>query len=351
MSGSEADAPAQRSEGEPMIKSTLQALLFLVVALISFGASFPVLAQDFKGEGGKVRILSFPTGNDYPFRTITKLGLDKKYGFELENVAVQPGGAAVTALRAGAAEGGLMNWLEVARVRANGDQITAVLPFIKMPNVWIAPKSSTAKDLPGLKGLKVGTYNRFTPEWVLYLAVAKSKYGYDPRSESTVQEAGPGLLRGLLDQKQLDSAFIFYNLAMPMVATGEYKILFTSRDLLEGLNIPTTIMLTSVAFREDYIRTHPKNVRAFVLAYQEAVQYLRKNDEIWKELLATQSITDPKVVDLMRDWSRDVTLEKFSDDPMLETKKLFDTLYAAGGKEATGIDQLPAGIFNTEISK
>ncbi len=35
-----------------MIKSTLQALLFLVVALISFGASFPVLAQDFKGEGG-----------------------------------------------------------------------------------------------------------------------------------------------------------------------------------------------------------------------------------------------------------------------------------------------------------
>ncbi len=277
-----------------MIKSTLQALLFLVVALISFGASFPVLAQDFKGEGGKVRILSFPTGNDYPFRTITKLGLDKKYGFELENVAVQPGGAAVTALRAGAAEGGLMNWLEVARVRANGDQITAVLPFIKMPNVWIAPKSSTAKDLPGLKGLKVGTYNRFTPEWVLYLAVAKSKYGYDPRSESTVQEAGPGLLRGLLDQKQLDSAFIFYNLAMPMVAT---------------------------------------------------------NDEIWKELLATQSITDPKVVDLMRDWSRDVTLEKFSDDPMLETKKLFDTLYAAGGKEATGIDQLPAGIFNTEISK
>ncbi len=334
-----------------MVKSTLQALLFLVASLISVGVSSPVLAQDFKGEGGKVRILSFPTGNDYPFWAISKLGLDKKYGFELENVAVQPGGAAVTALRAGAAEGGLMNWLEVARVRANGDEITAVLPFIKMPNVWIVPKNSPAKDLAGLKGLKVGTYNRFTPEWVLYLAVAKSKYGYDPRSDSTVQEAGPGLLRGLLDQKQLDSAFIFYNLALPMVATGEYKILFTSRDLLETLNIPATIMLTSVAFREDYIRSHPKNVKAFVLAYQEAVRYLRKHDEIWDEMLARQSITDPKVVDLMRDWSRDVTLEKFSNDPMSETKKIFDILYAAGGKEATGIDQLPAGVFNTEIAK
>ena len=52
--------------------------------------------SEFKGEGGKVRVASFPGGNDYPFWAIAKLGLDRKYGFELENVSVQPGGAALT---------------------------------------------------------------------------------------------------------------------------------------------------------------------------------------------------------------------------------------------------------------
>jgi len=313
-------------------------------------ASQAAAQADFKGEGGKVRVASFPGGNEYPFWAIAKLGLDRKYGFELENVSVQPGGAALTAFRAGAVEGGLMNWLELARVRAAGEEIAAIVPFLEMPNVWVVPKNSPAKTIADLKGMKVGTYNRFSPEWVLYLATAKAKFGYDPRTETTVQEAGPGLLRGLMDQKQLDATFIFYNLAMPMVASGEYRILFNSKDLLKLQGMPSSTMLTSVAFREVYSRSNPKNVRAFAMAYREAVEYLRTNDPIWVECLARQNITDASVVSLMRDYSRDVTMSRFSADPMAETKQLFDVLYAAGGKEAMGIDTLPTGIFNTTLA-
>ena len=169
--------------------------------------------------------------------------------------------------------------------------------------------------------------------------------------DSTVQEAGPGLLRGLLDQKQIEAGFIFYNLAMPMVASGEYRPLFSSRELLERVDLPKATMLTSVAFRDEYIKSNPKNVKAFVLAYQEAVEYMRKNDDIWGEMLGRQSITDPAVVKLMRDWTREVTMDQFSADPMADTKKLFDKLYAVGGKEALGIDALPEGIFNTSAGK
>ncbi|WP_422033939.1 ABC transporter substrate-binding protein [Reyranella sp.] len=307
-------------------------------------------AQDFKGEGGKVRVASFPGGNDYPFWAIAKLGLDRKYGFELENVSVQPGGAALTAFRSGAVEGGLMNWLELARVRTAGEEIAAIVPFLEMPNVWVVPRNSPAKTVADLKGRKVGTYNRFSPEWVLYLSTAKSKFGYDPRTESTIQEAGPGLLRGLMDQKQIDATFIFYNLAMPMVASGEYRILFNSKDLLKLAGMPTSTMLTSVAFREAYGRSNPKNVRAFAMAYRDAVEYLRANDPIWVECLARQNIIDAAVVPLMRDYSRDVTMARFSADPMGETRQLFELLYATGGKEAMGVDALPTGIFNTSFS-
>jgi ABC-type nitrate/sulfonate/bicarbonate transport system substrate-binding protein len=334
-----------------MLKRTIQAIALSATLVAAFAHS-PLWAQAaFQGEGGKVRVLSFASGNDYPFRVIAKMGFDKKHGFELENVPIQPGGAVMTAFRSGATEGGLMNWLEAARARTNGDQVSAVVPFLEMPNVWVVPKESSAKDVAGLKGKKVGTYNRFSPEWVLYLAAARAKAGYDPKTDSTIQEAGPGLLRGLLDQKQIEAAFIFYNLALPMVATGEYRVLFTSRDLLQSMGIPKETMLTSVAFRDDYIKSNPKNVKAFVLAYKEAVAYLNKNDDIWVEVLAPQGITDPAVVKLMRDFSREVTMDRFSANPMAETKSLFDALYAVGGKEATGIDALPEGIFNTSVSK
>jgi NitT/TauT family transport system substrate-binding protein len=335
-----------------MLKRTIRSLVLSTALLAAFVPQSPLWAQAaFQGEGGKVRVLSFPSGNDYPFWAIAKLGLDKKYGFEIDNVPIQPGGAVMTAFRSGATEGGLMNWLEIARARSAGEEVSAVVPFLEMPNVWVVPKDSSAKDIAGLKGKKVGTYNRFTPEWVLYLATARAKAGYDPKVDSTIQEAGPGLLRGLLDQKQIEASFIFYNLALPMVASGDYRLLFTSRDLLQSMGIPRGTMLTSVAFRDSYIKSNPKNVKAFALAYRDAVQYLRKNDDIWVEMLARQGVTDPAVIKLMRDWSRDVTMENFSTDPMAETKSLFDALYAVGGKEATGIDTLPAGIFNTSISK
>lgn len=333
-----------------MLMRSLRAIS-LSVALLA-GALSPGVAQTaFQGEGGKVRVLSFPSGNDYPFWLIAKLGLDKKHGFELENIAIQPGGAVMTAFRSGATEGGLMNWLEVARARTNGDQVSAVVPFLEMPNVWVVPKNSPAKDMAGLKGMKIGTYNRFSPEWILFLATARDKAGYDPKVDSTVQEAGPGLLRGLLDQKQIEAGFIFYNLAMPMVASGEYRLLFSSRELLERGGLPKATMLTSVAFRDEYIKSNPKNVKAFVVAYQEAVDYMRKNDDIWGEMLGRQSINDPAVVKLMRDWTREVTMDQFSADPMADTKKLFDKLYAVGGKEALGIDTLPEGIFNISVGK
>lgn len=325
--------------------------IFAILAGLSASPLAAHAQANFKGEGGKMRVYSFPSGNDYPFWTISKLGLDKKYGFELENVPGQPGGAVATAFRSAAVDGGLLNWLELSRMRAVGDQVTAVTPFLQMPNMLIAPKDSPIKTVADLKGKVVGTYFRFAPEWLLVVASAKAKAGFDPRTDSTVQEAGPGLLRGLLDQKQLQAAFIFYNLALPMIATGEYRLVTASRDLLPDVGLSKDILLSTVAFRQEYIKANPKNVRAFVLAYQEAVKYLAANDDIWIEMLARQDIKDPKIVTLMRDWSRATTLEKFSPTVQQDTQKIFDVLYGIGGKEALGIDKIPDGIIDLSFSQ
>src|SRR5258705_11419205 len=93
-----------------MLKRIFQIVAFTTAAFTVAVPQATVQAQaPFQGEGGKVRVLSFPSGNDYPFWAVTKLGLDKKYGFELEHVRTQPGGAVATAFRSGAVDGGSMN--------------------------------------------------------------------------------------------------------------------------------------------------------------------------------------------------------------------------------------------------
>ena len=336
-----------------MLKNAMRVaacILSLGVAMSFSGPASSQAPAPFQGEGGKVRIVQFPTGNIYPFWVIQMLGLDKKYGFDLEIIPVQPGGAVATAFRSGATDGGSLNWLEIARMRSAGDKVVGVTPFLQNPNVFVAAKNSGINDVKDFKGKVVGTYYRFSPEWLLFVATAK-KQGFDPRTDSTMHEAGPGLLRGLLDQKQLQAAFIFYNLAFPMITSGEYKLAFASRDLLPAVGLRKDVMLSTTSFREDYIKTNPKNVRAYVLAYQEAVRHLEKNDKIWFELLARQDIRDPKIVEMMRDWSRTVTLERFSDTVNEDTQKLFDIVYSVGGKEAMGIDKLPPGMFDTSFSK
>lgn len=330
---------------KPKLRLVLDAFVLGLLLL-----AVPALAQ-VKGDGSKLRILTFPSGNDYPAFAIARLKLDKKYGFDAEIVPGQPGPPAMTAFRSAAVDAGNMNWLELARLRSMGENVTGITPFLQWPNLIVVPANSPVKDIADLKGKKVGTHNRLAPEWLLFVATARAKFGFDPRTDSKVHEAGPGLLRGLLDRNELDGSLMFYNLGFPIVATGQARVLSSTRDLLKPLGLPTEIMLSTWAFRDDYVRQHPANVRAFVAAYQEAVQYLRKNDDIWIEALARQDIKDPKVVALMRDWSRAVTLERFSATPMEDVRKMFDVLYAIGGKEALGVDKLPDGIIDQSFYK
>jgi NitT/TauT family transport system substrate-binding protein len=334
-----------------VLKRSLPALT-LTAALVMAATPFSgPRADSDKGDGGVVRILTFPSGNDYPVWAISKLGLDKKYGFEEQMVPTTPGGATLTAFRSGAVDGGNLNWLELARLRTNHDAITGVTPFLQLPNLYVVPADSPIKTIDDLKGKKIGTHSRFAPEWIVYIANAKATAHYDPREAAEIHEAGPGLLLGLLDQKQIDASLLFYNLGMPAIATGRYRVLFASRDLLPGVGLRKDATLSTWAFRDDYIKSHAANVRAFVRAYQEAVGYLQSHDDIWPEMLARQDIHDPKVIELMRDWSRTVTLTKFPEGVNDDTRKMFDVFYSIGGKEALGIDNLPGDIFDLSYTK
>ena len=83
-----------------------------------------------------------------------------------------------------------MNWLEIARSAHRGEPVTAVTPFLEMPNMWVVPKNSPTKDIADLKGKDVGTYIRFAPKWLLFVRDGEREGWL--RSEDGQHRAGRG---------------------------------------------------------------------------------------------------------------------------------------------------------------
>ena len=77
------------------------------------------VANDIKGDGGKVRLLyNEPGTNSFPPFVIKKFALDKKYGFELQPIPVSTSQATANALQAGGGDVGILDWITLARMQS-----------------------------------------------------------------------------------------------------------------------------------------------------------------------------------------------------------------------------------------
>jgi hypothetical protein len=110
--------------------SIVKAVTLIVIGVLLVVATQPSRAE-IRGDGGKIRLLYMPSGTNafLPF-VIQKLGLDRKYGFELQAVPQATTQAGITAIQAGAAELGTFGWNDIQRMRNAGIKVVSVAPFL-----------------------------------------------------------------------------------------------------------------------------------------------------------------------------------------------------------------------------
>jgi NitT/TauT family transport system substrate-binding protein len=302
-----------------------------------------------KGDGGKVRLLysEFGTNSYVPF-IMKKFALDRKYGFELQTIPAATTQARLTALQSGGAEMGTIDWHEISRLQKAGLNVVGVAPFLRWGADFVVVRSdSPAKNLGDLRGKKMGVYSRTSLNWLIERTVAHKIYKLDLEKEATVQEAAVPLLRGLLEQGQLDAAEIFNSVTPAMIATGKFKVLSKVSDLVGQLGLPDTPFLL-YAVESGYAAKNPQNVKAFVAAYQETVQILRDNDDVWIERGREMKMTD-EVAALFRTEARTDIWKKFEGDTEANIRKVFDLLFASAGVEILGMTELPARFMTRDF--
>lgn len=328
--------------------------LLAAVAASTAGAAAPmpqVSAEEvakYQGDGGVLRLLDNPAGtNAFARYTIQKFRLDKKYGFEMQIVPVGSTQAAVTAIQAGGGDVSTGDFMVVARLRHAGVNVVGIGPMLKWADHIVVPAGSSIRDLGDLKGKRVGMVNRAQSNWLVIRAAARDKYNYDIEKESTVHEGGIALLRGLIEQGQLDATFMYDNITPAMTVTGKFRVLYQMSELINLLGLPPDAPFLFFMAPGTYATAHPKNLRAYMAAYREAVAILRSDDEIWMEQGRIMKMDDASIPPV-RDEMREDLLTTFGPSSASDLQKTFEILLETAGPEVMGMSRLPEGLMTMD---
>jgi NitT/TauT family transport system substrate-binding protein len=319
----------------------------VLASLVMLGTlAAPALAgPEPLGDGGKIRLLyNEPGTNSFIPFTIKKFALDKKHGFELVPVPTTTTAAAITAMKAGGADVGTYGWNDVARMMNSGIKVVGVAPFLRWgADFIVVPKDSPIKTIGDLKGKKVGTQSRNALNWVVMLAVGEKEFGLK-ESDMQVHEGAPPLLRALTEQGSLDATHMFNSVTPALLVSGKFRVLAKISDLVTRYGMPDTPFLL-YAFDANYTATKPNNVKAFVQAYQDAVQILRTSDDVWLDRGRQLQFPDEASAMFRKEARTDVWL-KFEPDTEARIKTVFDAFLPIAGPEVLGTATLPPGFMS-----
>ena len=292
----------------------------------------------------------------YVLYAIKKHGLDRQHGFHLDvqlvsDVIESDRETVEMKLQRGEADLIDIDYLSVARERANGAPIVAFHPYGRTVGGLVVPADSPDDGLADLRGRRVGVVRRLDKNWILVRAACRADHGFDPDAEATVVEAGSKSgLTAMLRDGEVDAALQFWQLVPELVDRGDFREAVPMSRLVQRLSdterkVPVSTFLTT----EGYLADHPDAVRGFKRAYRAAVARLVADDDVWDELgERMMGGADPSVVAGVRDGWRGMVVRDWDRDTVAGMRRLFDHLHDVAGADALGVDRIPEGTFRVE---
>jgi len=292
----------------------------------------------------------------YLLYTIKRFGFDRDHGFNLDvqlvSDALEDGIETVEAqLQEGAADLIDIDYISIARERADGADIVAFHPYGRTVGGLVAPEDSDIDGLADLSGQRIGVVRRLDKNWILTRAACREYHGFDPDETATPVEAGSKVeLTRMIREGEVDAGFQFWQIIPEITETGPYENVLPVSELVQRLSetedkLPLAAFLTS----ETYLDERRETVRAFTEAYRDAVDRLLTDDEIWEEISEKlMTYDDPDVMRAVRDGWRDMVVRDWDAEHVDGMYRLFDHLKSVAGAEALGVEEIPEGTFETD---
>jgi len=213
------------------------------------------------------------TGNA-PIFLGQKQGIYAKHGLDLKMVPVQAPAAAIASLVNGEQQIGFTTTIALINAVANGTDIKCVTPVdghadpkAEYTGLFV-PNSSSVQSPKDLEGKKVGIVALGSLN-DLFVKYEVAKAGGDPKKVQLVQIPFPQM-QAALDQGRVDGVVATAPFSNQIEAAGKSKVIsWQEKDFIPNGQG------TCYAASGSYIKSHPDQVKAFVAANAETLDYAK----------------------------------------------------------------------------
>jgi len=271
-------------------------------------------------------------------------GLDRQANLVIEVSELASTEAGKIALRAGAADVIISDWLWVSRERGLGAKLT-FYPYSSALGAVMVPISSPIRTLADLKGRKLAVAGGpIDKNWLLLRASMKQD-GIDPMSESTIVYGAPPLLAAKTLSGEMDATVNYWNFCAALEAKG-FRRLIGIEELLLKLGAKGRTAMIGYVFDEAWESANRDAVSRFIATSREAKEILATSDAEWEKIAALTGAADAATLRAYRDRYREGIPRRRIAEEEADARVLYRVLAAIGGREIVGpAPELDPGTF------
>ena len=295
------------------------------------------------GQDKTVRVAVLEGTQALPLALI-KDGLDKKYGFTLQEQTYASVDAVYNDAKQGGFQLGFGAWPTVAALNQQGFKVSNVFPLSAATTGVLVKKDSPIKSFADLKGKTVGLFGGPAAGTTVLMQLVLKKYGITAPKDVKFRFGAAGLLGAQIQRGQIDAVLVLDPVLEKLLAGGDLRMLGDPSTIFAEQYGYVPMQITAMANTE-WAKDNPDTLKAFLGAYHEAKQQMLSDDQVWPKLAAKVGIKGDGVATfrdrirklLVTDWN-----QKVIDDSNKYLKLVEGTL---GG--VTGFPKsLPDGSFD-----
>jgi NitT/TauT family transport system substrate-binding protein len=261
-------------------------------------------------------------------------GLDQEARLDIETIELASTEAAKIALKGGAADMILSDWLWVQRERSLGDELLFA-PYSTALGAVMVTKDSPVHTVADLAGRSIGVAGGpLDKSWLMLRAAAKLE-GVDLAANKGVAYGAPPLISEMSLRGGIDSALEFWNFSAMMEARG-WRRAIDMVDIEKALGARGPVAMTGYVFTERFAEAHGDALRRFFEATAKTREILAKDPGAWAPIKARLKIADDDALAIYKDRYLEGVPRRPVAEEAADAKTLFLAMAEIGGKELVG---------------
>ena len=251
------------------------------------------------GAADRLRLAVQKTGTlAWELDVIKAHGIGRQLDLAIETMELASTEAGKIALKGGAADVMLSDWLWVARERSLGDDFV-FYPSSSTLGAVMVPAQSSIRDVADLKGRKLGVAGGpLDKSWLLLQAFAL-RAGVDLRREATIVYGAPPLLSEKALQGEIDATLTYWNFCADLESRGLQSAIAMDR-VVQGLGAKGPVAMVGYVFDGGFAAHHRSAIDRFLAATRRAKEILAASQAEWDLLAPRLRVSDAKALAIYR---------------------------------------------------